>query len=70
LFGRQIDEQHPEFSGIYFEFDDQIHGAVGCVTRVGVADDCVSFQLRDGQSIVVRRGMAEPQWSGSRCVWR
>ena len=24
LFGRQTDEQHPEFSGVYFEFDDQI----------------------------------------------
>jgi hypothetical protein len=64
LFGRQTDEQHSECSGVYFEFDDQIHGAVDCVTRVVIADDCVRFELRDSQKIVVRRGMAEPQWSG------
>jgi hypothetical protein len=64
LFGRQTDEQHPERSGVYFEFDDQIHGAVDCITRVAIADDSVRFELRDGQKIVVRRGMPEPQWSG------
>src|SRR6266699_442350 len=64
LFGRQTDEQHPECSGVYFEFDDQIHGTVDCITRVVIADDCVRFELRDGQKIVVRRGMAETQWSG------
>jgi len=61
LFGRQTDEQHPECSGVYFEFDDQIHGAVDCITRVAIADELVRFELRDGQKIVVRRGMAEPQ---------
>jgi hypothetical protein len=64
LFGRQTDEQHPEHGGVYFEFDDQSHGAVGSVARVGVADDRVSFLLRDGKSIVVECGMAEPQWFG------
>ena len=64
LFGRQTDDQHPECCGVYFEFDDQIHGAVDCVTGVVIADDRVSFALRDGQIIVVRCGMAEPQWSG------
>jgi hypothetical protein len=63
LFGWDTDEQHPERSGVYFEFDDQIHGALDCVAAVAIADDCVSFQLQDGQKIVVRRGMAEPQWS-------
>ena len=64
LFGRQTDEQHPECSGVYFEFDDQIHGSVGSVSRVAIADGVVRFELRDGQSVVVRRGMAEPQWTG------
>ena len=64
LFGRDTDEQRPERNGVYFEFDDQIHGAVDCVTEVSIADDSVRFELRDGQKIVVRRGMAEPQWSG------
>jgi hypothetical protein len=63
LFGRDTDEQHPERCGVYFEFDDQIHGAVDCVAAVAVADDRVRFRLRDGQNIVVRRGMAEPQWA-------
>ena len=64
LFGRDTDEQHPECSGVYFEFDDQIHGAVDCIARVSIADDLVTFDLRDGQKIVVRRGMAESKWSG------
>lgn len=64
LFGRDTDEQHPGRSGVYFEFDDQIHGAVDCVTGVAIADDRVSFELRDDQKIVVRRGMAESKWSG------
>jgi hypothetical protein len=64
LFGRDIDEQHPERRGVYFEFDDQIHGAVDCVTAVAITDDQVSFELRDGQKIVVRRGVAEAKWSG------
>ena len=64
LFGRDSDEQHPKRSGVYFEFDDQIHGAVDCVATVGIAEDRVSFELRDGQKVVVRRGMGEPQWTG------
>ena len=64
LFGRQTDEQHPEWSAVYFEFDDQIHGSVGNVTRVAIADGLVRFELRDGQTIAVRRGMAEPQGAG------
>ncbi len=63
LFGRQTDEQHSECSGVYFEFDDQIHGSVGCVIRITIADSVVRFELRDGQSVVVRRGMAEPHWT-------
>jgi hypothetical protein len=63
LFGRQTDEQHPDCSGVYFEFDDQINGAVDCITRVSIAADLVRFELRDGQRIVVRRGMAGSQWA-------
>ncbi|MCA9028939.1 MAG: hypothetical protein KDA86_27300 [Planctomycetaceae bacterium] len=64
LFGPDTDEQHAERSGVYFEFDDQIHGAVDCVTAVAIAEDHVSFELRDGQRIIVRRGMKDSQWSG------
>jgi hypothetical protein len=64
LFGRQTDGQHPECSGVYFEFDDQIYGGVDRVGAIAVTDDRVSFELRDGQRIVVRRGMEVPQWSG------
>jgi hypothetical protein len=63
LFGRQTAKQHSEFSGVYFEFDDQIHGAVDRVTSITTGEDRVSFELRDGQKIVVRRGMVESQWS-------
>ena len=63
LFGRQTDEQHSECNRVYFEFDDQSHGAVDCITRIATADDLVTFELRDGQRIVVRCGMAESEWS-------
>jgi hypothetical protein len=63
LFGRSTDEQHPELNGVYFEFDDQIHGAVDCVARIVVAEAVVEFHLKDTQKIVVRRGMEESQWS-------
>lgn len=64
LFGRQTDDQHPECSGVYFEFDGQINGSVDCVTRIVVATWIVEFQLQDGRKIVVRRGMGESQWGG------
>lgn len=63
LFGRDTDGQHPERSGVYFEFDDQIYGAVDCVTKIAMADDWVRFELKDGQNIVVRCGMAQAPWS-------
>ena len=62
LFGQDTDELHPKFSGVYFEFDDQIHGAVDCVNAVVISEDRVIFELRDGQKIVVRSGMSESQW--------
>ena len=62
LFGNQVDDQHPENAGLYFEFDDQINGSVNNVLSVTIALKVVTFALRDGQSIVVRRGMAQADW--------
>ena len=62
LFGRQTDKQHPEFSGIYFEFDDQINGAANCVARVVVREGAVDFGLKDGSKITVFRGMMTTKW--------
>jgi len=59
LFGRD-----PEDNSVYFEFDDQIHGSVDAVTRVVIAEESVEFELKDHQTILVRRGMAQPQWNG------
>lgn len=64
LFGRQTDAQHPERSGIYFEFDGQNRGGVDRVGAITVTDDWVSFELRDGHRIVVRNGLSESQWAG------
>jgi hypothetical protein len=58
LFGRD-----PEDHSVYFEFDDQIHGSFGAVTRVVIAEQSVEFELKDHQTIVVRRGMGQPQWN-------
>lgn len=62
LFGRQTDDQHPEFSGIYFEFDDQLHGSVNSVKRVRVSQHSVVFELSHHPKIVIRRGTSQPQW--------
>ncbi|MBN9692580.1 MAG: hypothetical protein J0M24_20215 [Verrucomicrobia bacterium] len=64
LFGRQTDAQQPEFSGVYFEFDGQMHGGVDRVGAITVTDDRVSFELRHGHRIVVRSGLSESQWAG------
>ena len=62
LFGRQTDDQHPEFSGVYFEFDDQINGAANCVTSVVIQEEFVDFVLNDGRKITVMRGLMAAQW--------
>ena len=62
LFGRQVDDQHPDQSGVYFECDDQIHGKVDCVTKIVIQDGLVEFKLRDQEAIMVRRGMEASQW--------
>jgi hypothetical protein len=63
VFGHQMDEQHPENSGIYFEFDDQGRGRVNCVAGVSVTDGAVEFDLKNGHSIVVHRGAVGSSWA-------
>lgn len=63
LFGRQTDDQHPEYSGIYFQFDSQVNGAVNCVTKIGIGNGIVEFVFKDGKKIVVKRSLEESQWS-------
>jgi hypothetical protein len=62
LFGKQVDPQHPENSGVYFEHDSQLQGSVNAVTRVVLGDDAVHFRLRGEISIAVRRGGDEQDW--------
>jgi hypothetical protein len=62
LFGRQTDVQHPEFNGVYFEFDDQINGAANCVAGVVIREGAVDFGLKDGRKITVICGMTSAQW--------
>ena len=63
VFGRQTDSQNPECSGVYLEFDGQIQGGVDQVGAITIADDWVSFELREGDQIVVRSGLSESQWA-------
>ena len=53
LFGKQVDEQDPSNTGVYFEYDDQVNGSVNTVEKVLIAENEVTFFL-DGESIVVR----------------
>ncbi len=62
-FGRQTDYQHPEFNGVYFEFDDPRNGDGDLVKSVVVSNQVVEFQLKDRRRVVIRRGTDEPQWS-------
>jgi hypothetical protein len=59
VFGRQ---QHPKYSGIYFEYDDQSRGAVNCVKKVTTSDEQVLFVLKRQKKIVVRRGGKAVHW--------
>ncbi|HZN64061.1 MAG TPA: hypothetical protein VFB66_02085 [Tepidisphaeraceae bacterium] len=56
LFGRDGD-------GVYFEYDDQIHGGVDQVAGVSVRRDHVVFTLTDRTTITVRRRADDPKWS-------
>jgi len=56
LFGRDGD-------GVYFEYDDQIHGGVDQVAQVSIHPDRVVFSLRGNDTITVRREMSDAQWN-------
>lgn len=58
LFGRD-----PGDNSVYFEFDDQIHGSVNAVTRVVIDEESIEFELKEHQTILVRRGVAKLQWN-------
>jgi hypothetical protein len=64
LFGRQTDKQHPEFNGVYFEFDDKINGKVNYIVRVKIRDGIVDFVRGDAHTISVKRGIPSEQWDG------
>ena len=56
LFGKDGD-------GVYFEYDDQIHGGVDQVVQISVHPDRVVFALRDSNVITVRRQMHDAAWN-------
>ena len=56
LFGRDGD-------GVYFEYDDQIHGGIGQVVGIQVSPAFVEFSLTDGNKITVRKEMDDAKWS-------
>jgi hypothetical protein len=62
LFGRQVDDQHPDNTGAYFEYDDQKFGSVNCVERIVIGDKLVEFTLWNGEEIVVWSNTSELQW--------
>ena len=56
LFGKDGD-------GVYFEYDDQIHGGIDLVAGVEIESARVVFTLKDGQKITVRKQMNDAKWS-------
>lgn len=62
------DEQHyvlfgKDGEGVYFEYDDQIHGDIDQVVQISVGPDRVVFTLRDATTITVRRQMDDRPWN-------
>ena len=62
LFSVQDDVQHPENSGVYFEYDDQSNGAVNSVTKASIGDRRVSFKLKSGKTIEISCNVSKEQW--------
>jgi hypothetical protein len=62
LFGIQRDRQHPENSGVYFEYDDQSNGAVNCVKAISIGDRFVAFKLKGGKSVEVNCNVPAEEW--------
>ncbi len=63
LFGIQNDDQHPDNSGVYFEWDDQDNGAVDCVRSVSVTREKAVFTLTNGRTILVESGVSAGDWA-------
>jgi hypothetical protein len=62
LFGRQIDSQHPQNSGTYFEFDDQSNGDVNVVEGIIISENDVTFTVANSETIRVRRNVSDVDW--------
>jgi hypothetical protein len=62
LFGRQTDTQHPEYSGTYFEFDDQSNGDVNIVECIVITNSDATFTLSDSETIRVLRNQNDVGW--------
>ncbi|MDR2187627.1 MAG: hypothetical protein LBE62_06165 [Azonexus sp.] len=67
VFGRQIDSQHPENSGAYFEFDDQANGGINIVKKIVIIDDNVVFMLIDSSIIQVFCKTDRNSWQDFLC---
>lgn len=63
LFGIQKDSQHPENSGVYFEYDDQSNGTVNAVQSVLIGSESVVFRLKSGKEIEVEFEVSAQEWS-------
>lgn len=62
LFGIEQDDELPEQSGVYFEYDDQINGGINKVQEVIIGNLSAEFLLKDGNSIAVDCRKCESQW--------
>ncbi len=63
LFGLQVDDQHPENSGVYFEYDDQCNGSIGAVDRIRIGENVVKFSLKNGTTIIVNCKTTDSKWN-------
>jgi len=66
LFGVQEDRQHPENSGIYFEYDDQSNGGVNSIKTVVLGNKAVVFKLKGGKSIEINCDVNTEEWNEFR----
>ncbi|MEW6158455.1 MAG: hypothetical protein AB1813_13565 [Verrucomicrobiota bacterium] len=63
LFGVQKDCQHPENTGIYFEFDDQRNGGINSIKAVVLSNKAVAFKLKGGKSIEIDCNVSAQEWN-------
>ena len=62
LFGIQTDLQNSENGGEYFEWDDQINGAINSVKEVVISENKVLFIINQGESIEINCNVSAEQW--------